>query len=384
MAVKKTSPAEEEPDGDDEKPTWRQRLSEWLSAAQFATTTILVILLLLVGFLWKRVFISIPAGNLGVMYLYLQGGTVTERVWSEGLHVIAPWNELTAYEIRLQQKELKFTVLSEEGLDLDVTVSIRYHLRPDMLGFLQKDVGADYYERLLKPEVQAHVRRTFGGRPAHEIYGSSRDVLQELAHVPVIGKLDLGAGGELRPYMDIEELKVLDIGLPAIVQASIAEKYRQEQLMLEYKFKLDREQSEAERKRTEAAGIRDYNMIASKVSPDLLRWRGIDALSDLAKSQNSKVIILGGGSSGVPLILNVPDSAAAAPTSEPSAAPSASAVAVAVAAPTASSSATVVASAAVPSALPSADVTAVPTAVASAAPVATASASAAATGKAAP
>jgi len=105
-------------------------------------------------------------------------------------------------------------------------------------------------------------------------------------------------------YVVIQELKLMDIKLPEIVQQAIADKYRQEQLMLEYRYKLDREEKEAERKRTEAAGIRDYNLIASKVSPDLLRWRSIDATLELAKSPNSKVVVLG-GSQGAQMLLNV-------------------------------------------------------------------------------
>jgi regulator of protease activity HflC (stomatin/prohibitin superfamily) len=362
--------ADSKEDEEAEKPTLRERIAAFLGKAQFATTTLLIVFLLGLTYLWPKIFISIEPGHLGVMYRYFGGGTVTDRSYSEGLHVIAPWNTLTPYEVRLQVKEVQFAVLSEEGLSLDVKVSIRYHVRPAMVGFLHKDVGPEYYERLVKPEVQAHVRRTFGSRPAHEIYGSARDILQELAQVPVMGKVGMeGAESGPVPYVDVEELKLLDIGLPELVQSSIAEKYRQEQLMLEYRFKLEREEKEAERKRTEAAGIRDYNIIASRVSPDLLRWRGIDALSDLAKSNNSKVVVLGQGSGGVPFILNLND----VPASTSSAAPSASAAASA--APVASTTATgsTETASAVASATPSTAASAAPSAVASAAPSASAS-----------
>lgn len=290
----------------------RLKFLQRVQLVQFYAYSTLIILLMIIGFLWQRIFISIPAGSYGVMYRYFAGGTVTNRVWREGLNIIPPWDRLTIYETRLQQKKLKFDVLSEEGLNLDVEVSVRYRPNKEMLAFLHQDIGTEYFDRLIEPEVQAHVRRTFGARPAHEIYSSQRDFLQELGQIPVLGRLEEDQEKlSSRPYVVIQELKLMDIKLPNIVESAIAEKYKQEQLMLEYRYKLDREEKEAERKRTEAAGIRDYNLIASKVSPELLRWRTIEATLDLskttlelAKSPNSKVVVLGGGP-GAQMLLNV-------------------------------------------------------------------------------
>jgi len=287
------------------KPSPRLRILKWLQGIQFFAYTTLVLVLLGLGFLWPRIFISVPAGSHAVMYRYFKGGTVTNRVWPEGLNVIPPWDRLTVYETRLQQKTLSFDVLSEEGLSLGVKVAIRYRPNKQMLGFLHQDIGVEYFERLIRPEVESHVRRTFGSRPAHEIYSSTRDVLQEFGQLPVLGRLEEdGATLDSHPYVIIQELKLVDITLPTIVEKAIADKYKQEQLMLEYRYKLAREEKEAERRRTEAAGIRDFNIIVSKVNPELLRWRSIDATLELAKSQNSKVVVLGGGQ-GAQMLLNM-------------------------------------------------------------------------------
>ncbi|MDC0747086.1 prohibitin family protein [Polyangium mundeleinium] len=288
-----------------EDPSLRVRLLKRVQQIQFYAYTTLVLVLLVLGFLWPRIFISVPAGSHAVMYRFFKGGTVTNRVWPEGLNVIPPWDRLTVYETRLQQQTLEFNVLSEEGLDLGVKVSIRYRPNKEMLGFLHQDIGTEYFERLIKPEVESHVRRTFGSRSAHEIYSSTRDVLQELGQIPVLGRLEEEKGKlDSEPYVLIQELKLVAINLPDIVEQAIADKYKQEQLMLEYRYKLQREENEAERKRTEAAGIRDYNLIVAKVNPDLLRWRSIEATLELAKSQNSKVVVLGGGQ-GAQMLLNV-------------------------------------------------------------------------------
>ena len=287
-----------------EAPTWRQRLRVAFNELRFYVYTFVVLLLITMGFLWPRMFITVPSGHHAVMYRYFGGGTVTDKVWGEGFHIIPPWDRLTIYETRLQQEMLDFSVLSDEGLDLEISVSVRYRPYRDQLGYLHQDVGPEYFERLIRPEVEAHVRRTFGSRPAHEIYASARDVLQELRNVPMIALLEATAAQTA--YIEIQEIKLVDIDLPDIVQQAIADRYRQEQLKLEYLHRIAREEQEAERKRIEAAGIRDYNAIASEISPDLLRWRDIEATRELASAPNSKVVVLGGGGdSKVPLMFNL-------------------------------------------------------------------------------
>lgn len=261
----------------------------------------------------------IPSGSHGIMYRTFFGGTVTDRVWGEGLNIIPPWDNLTVYETRMQQQTIKIKILSEEGLDIGVEVSIRFRPLRESLGYLHRDIGTDYFHRLIRPEVESHIRRTMGTRPVYDTYATSHGVLQEISNVTPLARLD---GNGVKPYVQIYEVKIVDIDLPEIIESAIAEKYRQEQMMLEYKYKLEREAREAKRKRTEAAGIRDYNIIAEKVSPELLKWRGIEASLELAKaslelakSPNSKVVLLGAGP-GTQMLMNV-DAMASTPVSAP-------------------------------------------------------------------
>jgi regulator of protease activity HflC (stomatin/prohibitin superfamily) len=140
-------------------------------------------------------------------------------------------------------------------------------------------------------------------------------VLQEISRVPLLGRTTRtaspGVDPVTEPYVHLEEIKLVAVELPPALVSAINEKQKQEQLTLEYKYRLQREDKEAERKRTEAAGIRDFSLIAGKLSGEILRWRGIDATLDLAKSSNSKVIIIGGSQSGTPVMLNVTDTPAA-------------------------------------------------------------------------
>ncbi len=278
----------------------------WFRDAQFLFYSLSLVILMVLAYIAPLIFITVPTGYSAVMYRYFMGGTVTDTIWGEGLHVIPPWDTLTLYESRLIEQRIHFNVLSEEGLDLGVEISIRYRPNKDMLGFLHQDIGPQYYERLIKPEVESHVRKTFGSRPAHEIYASTGDLTQELRGISMLGRIDDSSEDiSSESYIQVQEIKLVDIDLPPVVERYIAAKYGEEQAMLEYDYKLIREEKEAERKRIWAAGLRDASSIASSLSPDLLRWRDIDATLALAKSTNAKVMLLGSGSGDHPLIFNL-------------------------------------------------------------------------------
>lgn len=283
-------------------------------------------LALVAGALWKRIFITVPAGHHGVMFYRFGAGTVTTQIWGEGLYVIAPWNKLTPYETRLQARTVHLAVPSLEGLEMGVSVSLRYRPYVDSLGYLHQDLGPDYFERLILPELHIHLRRIFGRRGAQEIYTGDQELFTEVARMPLLSRLprraesgaEPGPSPSAQPYILLEELRILDIERPKVVADAVSEKQRQEQLSLEYKHRLQREQQEAERKRTEAAGIRDYNRIAGQINPEVLRWRNVEATleiaranveatRELAKSTNAKVVVLGGGQGAMPMMLNLGD-----------------------------------------------------------------------------
>ena len=67
-------------------------------------------------------------------------------------------------------------------------------------------------------------------------------------------------------------------------------------------FVLQKEKQEAERKRVEAQGIVDYQQILStSLSDKQLQYESILAQKEIAKSPNTKVIIMGKGNA--PIIL---------------------------------------------------------------------------------
>lgn len=251
-----------------------------------------------VAFFWNDIFVKVRAGEAGVLYRLFQGGTVTDTVYTEGLQIVAPWNTLFLYDARVQQVPDHFTVLSQDGLAIQVEVSIRFRPQFEQLGLLHKHFGPDYIEKLVKPEVQAQLRLVVGQYKPEEIYTSQGFIVQTAVQ---------GALAELAErYVLLDDLLLKSVILPVPVAESIESKLRAQQLSQEFEYRIQSETKEAERKKIEAQGIRDFQdtITGGGISDQFLRFKGIEATLELAKSPNSKIVIIGGGDDRLPLILD--------------------------------------------------------------------------------
>lgn len=264
------------------------------------------VLLVIVGFLfafvvaffWNRIFIKIEAGHAGVLYRLFQGGTVTTHVYGEGLHVIAPWNTMFIYNARVQQVADAFTVLSQDGLAINVEVSIRFRPLYEQLGLLHKHVGYDYVEKVVKPEIQAQFRFVLGQYKPEEIYTSQNFIVQTVVQGSLANVGDR--------HILLDDLLLKSVTLPRPVAEAIESKLRAQQLAQEFDYRLQTEGKEAQRKKIEAQGIRDFQdtITGPGISEQFLRFKGIEATLEIARSPNSKVVIIGGGEDRLPIILD--------------------------------------------------------------------------------
>jgi len=261
-----------------------------------ATSTLLTIFILIV--LLHEMTITIKAGERGVLYKRFFGkGVQLDKVYSEGLHLVLPWNIMTPYNVRIQEIFETMTVLTVEGMEIQLKLSIRY--RPDIssLPYLHEDVGPNYAHSVLVPEVKGIVLSLFANKDVEHVYTT---VYQLIKNANTTVKEDLK-----KNHIIIDELLVKSIVLPPVVRDAINEKIRQKQISLSYKYKLEIENQEAKRKTIEAGGIKSFQSIVSKgISENYLRWKGIDATLKLAESQNAKVVVIGSAKDGLPLILN--------------------------------------------------------------------------------
>lgn len=290
-------------------------LRRWLRRYSIAFYALSLALLLGTLALAPRIFIQIPAGHVGVLWLRFLGGTVTDHVYREGLRVIFPWDRMTLYDARLANDTRTYQALSANGLAMQAEISLRYRINPPAAGYLHKLAGPHYADTLVAPEIASVALEVFARYLPEQVYSELRQPIQQDMRATVLARFAVPpvaqdmAPGSLPPLIQVENVLIRSVTLPAMVREAIEHKIQQQQIMLEYDYRIEREKKERDRKRIEAEGIRDFqDVVARTITPEYLRLRGIDATNALATSNNSKMVIIG-GKDGLPVILNTGEDA---------------------------------------------------------------------------
>ncbi|RED49493.1 prohibitin family protein [Seonamhaeicola aphaedonensis] len=242
--------------------------------------------------------VTIGSGQAGVLYKTFDKGVVTDQPpLGEGFHIVAPWNKVYIYEVRRQEIFEKMKVLSSNGLDIQLDASAWYKPKYDELGKLHQEIGENYLNRILLPTIRSAARSVVGRYTPEQLYSSKRDAIQ----AEIFEETKKIVSDQ---YIILDEILVRDVTLPPTIKDAIERKLKQEQESLEYEFRLVTAEKEAERQRIEAQGKADANRILSaSLNDQILQDKGIEATNKLAESPNSKVIVIGSGDSGLPLIL---------------------------------------------------------------------------------
>jgi prohibitin 2 len=279
-----------------------QGVRQFVRRHQIALIVSSLLAALLTVYFAPSMFIAIQVGEAGVIWKMFSGGTQTDRVYQEGLQVIWPWDKLHIYNVRVQQVAHEFEALSKNGLPVGFEVSIRYQPIIETLPRLHQNIGPEYVEKVVKPEIQAHVRKIVANYLPEEIYTSEGYLLQ------IIRQGAMAAINERN--ISLDDLLIKRMTLPETIRTAIERKLAAEQLSLQYDYVLIKERKEAERKRVEASGIRDFQRVAGEggMFGQYLNFYGIEATLELAKSTNSKMVIMGNRDNGLPLLFNLPAS----------------------------------------------------------------------------
>ena len=258
---------------------------------------IILIAIFAIIFLSKSM-VNIDAGEAGVLWKRFDGGVVIdEPALGEGFHIVAPWNSVVVYEVRQQELFEKMKVLSSNGLDIILETTAWYMPRPEDLGRLHQEKGENYLDRIIKPALRSAARSVVGRYTPEQLYSSKRDVIQKEIFDETKKILD-------DQYIELNDVLVRDVTLPSTIKDAIERKLKQEQESLEYEFRLVTAAKEAEKQIIEAQGKADANRILSaSLNEKILQDKGIEATLELSKSPNSKVVIIGSGKNGMPLIL---------------------------------------------------------------------------------
>jgi len=255
------------------------------------------LLLFLFSILTSTTFMTIDPGERGVLFKRFSGGLQKDKIYKQGFHVVAPWNKMYIYDVRTNEGLEKMEVLSKNGLNIVVELSYRYMPMGDKIGDLHDEIGTDYLRRILVPEIRSATREVIGKYLPEELYSTKREAIQDEIFTRTSASVT-------KKHITLDAVLIREVALPQTLKNAIEQKLEEEQLAFQYEFKLDRERKEAERKIIEAQAKADANKILNASLTDkILRDKGIEATLELAQSPNSKVVIVGGGDEGLPLIL---------------------------------------------------------------------------------
>jgi regulator of protease activity HflC (stomatin/prohibitin superfamily) len=250
--------------------------------------------LVLIILLWASVA-YVPPGSVGVLTSF---GAVTGDVLPEGTHFVSPFKINHVLTIRTQTQEEHTSTPSSEGLNLEIDTSLIYHLNRDKAAEVFQKIGTNYGTTIVDPNLRSIIRDTTAGHSANTLYSSSRKQVED--------EIMQGLKAALEPRgIVVENVLLRDIQLPHALRSSIESKQQAEQESLAMSFRLQKERQEADRKRIEAQGIHDFQQIVAQgISAQLLQWKGIEATENLAKSPNSKIIVIGNAKNGLPLVMS--------------------------------------------------------------------------------
>jgi regulator of protease activity HflC (stomatin/prohibitin superfamily) len=269
------------------------------------TVTIVGIVIMALGIL-SSAFKVIEPGKVGVQTLF---GKVQNDVLESGLHVIDPLVEVTTFSVQTENYTMSaksgegqvegddaIRVLSSDGLEVTIDLSVLYKVNPVKAPFILQNIGINYEDKIVRPVTRTAIRDNAVNYQAVDLYSTKREEFQFKINKTITDNF-------ARNGLEVQQVLVRNITLPATVRASIESKIQAEQDAQKMQFVLQKERQEADRKRVEAQGIADYQKILSTgLSDKQLQYEAIKAQKEIALSPNTKVIIIGG--KGNPIMLS--------------------------------------------------------------------------------
>ena len=265
---------------------------------RFRGLLVALVVLLPVLIFWNTLTVTIPSGYAGLVFHTFGGGVdTTEAPMMSGFHFKAPWNKVYEYEIRQKERMENLSVLSSNLLKIEMDMTIFYQPNLASLAKLEIERGRNYEDKVITPAIRSVAREVIAKYLPEEFNTTKREEIQLEIEQELSDKLG-------NNFIQLNDVLIRNIRLPRTLEEAIERKLQQEQESLEYEFRIEKASKEAARKRIEAEGIRDFQeIVSSGISEELLKWKGIEATAELASSTNAKVIVIGSGDDGLPLIL---------------------------------------------------------------------------------
>lgn len=238
---------------------------------------------------------SIGPGHVGVKWTATHG--TQQAVYGEGLHPVAAWNHLYAYDTRTISRDEELGVMSVDGLGVKLNATVRYRIIPQEVVALHQQVGTDYYAKIIAPALRSEARRVISRYTPEELYSSKRDAIEQETYSGLLSHLG-------SKHLIVEAVMIRSVELPASIRAAIDKKLMAEQEVLKMRSALQITRAAAEQRRIEAQGIADYNRtVAASLSSPILDFERIQQTGRLANSTNAKTLIIDPGKHSTPLMV---------------------------------------------------------------------------------
>ncbi|MCH8555217.1 MAG: prohibitin family protein [Schleiferiaceae bacterium] len=252
--------------------------------------------LLAIIIFWSSTTVNINSGELGVKFDRFRG-LQKDKVFGQGFYIKAPWNEIFVYDVRIKEGTTNLEVLSRNGLTIKMEVSYWYKPLNDKIGYLHDEIGPMYHDKVIAPAMRSAAREVIGKYLPEELYSSKREVIED----EIFQRTMASIGNK---HVILDDVLIRDVSLPRTLQDAIEKKLKQEQSALEYEFRLQQAELEAQRLEIEAEGkARANKIVEASLTDRILRDKGIEATRKLSESPNAKVVVIGGGKDGLPIIL---------------------------------------------------------------------------------
>lgn len=281
----------------------------------------ILVLALMAIYFAPNIIVTIPAGHVGVLWSRFGGGTVTDRVYGEGIHLIFPWDKMVPYDARAQHVTRTYDAITLDGLGIKMTVDVRYHVKRAEAGYLHKYVGESYVDIVINSRIGAFVRAELAQYTAEEIYSRNRRYIEHsILEQARTNRLNVASFKEAHVHpIAYDDVLIHAIELPERVRAAIESKVVQFEAQREWEYRVEREKLESQRRVIEANATKTVlDTLGDKLTDRYLQLRSIDAMLQLATSPNAKVVVMTPGAPALPLVMGGPGAgqSTASPTGE--------------------------------------------------------------------
>ncbi|MEM6455474.1 MAG: prohibitin family protein [Acidobacteriota bacterium] len=294
---------------------WVKPFLHWYRRNALAVTIALLFGVFIFVYLMPYLFYTQTPGQVGVLWLRFLGGTQVNGFVPEGTFIKFPWDEVYKYSVRYQRLDIDADAVTEEGLLVHVTGTLRFRVIDNRVGLLHAQVGPEYVERMISPELGSVLREVVAHTLAEDLYGHERMLVQGKVYhamrdgIAISYDRDVNdehkTNAKTSDFVEVEDFLIRSVILPEPVRMAIENKIEQFHRNEEYVYRLAREYNETLRKGIEGEGIALFqSKVSEGISERYLKWKGIDATLELAKSDNAKIVVIGSGEEGgLPLIL---------------------------------------------------------------------------------